>query len=88
MNDGRAELIQFLEGKGWVGARTIIEVILERFDVIPKPVVTELQLGRMVAKAGCTQNHGDGTNVNAGQRMLEQLDAAGLMIVRRDEVRR
>lgn len=63
----------------------LADLILERFDVTPKPVVSVADMDRMVRYAADAPNLPAGYG---GKRMLEQLDAAGLMIVRRDEVRR
>lgn len=87
MSDVRDALINVLRierNSAWVATNTVLaDAILERFDVVEKPVVTDRELGQMVAKI-----HGDNSfyhaNVAAkvGKRMRDQLEAAGLKIVR------
>ncbi len=84
MSDVRDELLRCLQDKGWISAATIAALILERFDVTAKPVVTAEELGRMVHMAvrnSCLHEEN-------GRKLLDQLEAAGLVIVRRDEVQR
>jgi hypothetical protein len=65
----------------------IADAILERFDVTPKPVVTDDQLGRLVcfAHMGALPGSG-GANYVRGGRMREVLEQHGLKIVRVEEV--
>ena len=58
------------------------DAILERFDVTPKPAVTDSDLGRMVQRAYSVYVE---TYAEIGKRMLDQLDAAGLKIVKADD---
>jgi hypothetical protein len=61
-------------------AKALVDAILERFDVTPKPVVTLEELGAMVSKSAL----GDGELMMA-RRMIDLLFMAGLKIVRVDE---
>ena len=70
----------------------VADTILERFDVTPKPVVTPEELGRMVVMAW----HGNRNPETVlpvdqevrrllGNRLIDELDAAGLRLERCDE---
>ena len=63
----------------------LADLILERFEVTPKPVVSVADMDRMVRYAADNPNLPAGYG---GRRMLDQLDAAGLMIVRIEEQQR
>lgn len=57
----------------------LVNRIMERFDVVPKPAVTATQLGRIlgwVRGADAEQN---------GLRLLKDLESCGLRIVRVDD---
>lgn len=87
MSDVRARLARELRlmNVNEYRANELADAILERFDVIPKPVVSESKLGFMVKQA----YQDPAWNMDyVGSRMLDQLDAANLMIVRSDEVER
>jgi hypothetical protein len=51
------------------------------FDVAPKPVVSDVELGLMVQRSYSAKHD----CVGAGRWMSDQLDAAGLKIVRVDD---
>jgi hypothetical protein len=68
-------------------ADDIADAILERWDLTSKAVVTAEELGKMVKIIGPVQIDIYSAAV-VGKRMLDQLDAAGLVIVRREEVER
>ena len=58
------------------------DAILERFDVTPKPAVTAHEMGRMVrAAVGFSSMDYE----RYGSKLLDQLDAAGLRIVKADD---
>lgn len=84
MSDVRDELFHAIEfeicnvNTSW----PVVDRILERFDVTPKPAVREIDLGQMVglAAGGYT-----GGTEEVGRKMLDQLDAACLRIVRCDD---
>lgn len=85
MSDVRAELRRAFERGGWTtGTDELVDIVLARFDVVEKPVVTAEQMGRMVNYAA----NGVASSADAdwkGRRMLEELEAAGLTIVRIEE---
>ena len=64
----------------------VADAILARFDVTEKPVVTDAELGQMVAKV-----HGENSfyhvdiATKVGERLRNQLERAGLAIVRSGE---
>ena len=73
---------------GWIGDGCIGQIaahIAERFDVTPKPVVTAAELGGMARKAVLKAAPNEELDERAGGRMLDQLDAAGLRLVRVEE---
>jgi hypothetical protein len=61
---------------------SLADAILERFEVTPKPVVTNRGLGTLV-QISCKDE--TFTTDHIGERMLEQLRASGLKIVRVDD---
>ena len=84
---------------GWIGDRQIEQIaahIAERFDVTPKPVVTDDDLGglmraafvnasdvsRLAAYINATERAGLDV---LGMKFRDQLDAAGLRLVRVEE---
>lgn len=62
----------------------VADAILARFDVVEKPVVTAGELGRMAKRAVLDSRGRPESDCDAGHRMLDQLDAAGLKLVRVD----
>ena len=89
MSDVRAELANvvatFYRGTGaMVLGREcqVADVILARFDVGEKPVVTAEELGRMVAEA---RKEGRPFAADQGKAMFRQLEALGLRIVRAED---
>jgi hypothetical protein len=84
MSDVRDQLAEHLNRLSTVDAgagEITADAILERFDVIEKPVVTSDELGRMLIHAFMW---GDDTAIR-GQRMLDLLTVAGLRIVKADD---
>lgn len=93
MSDVRAELLKVIEpnyanARAWDG---LADAILERFEVTPKPVVTARSLGELMHKAlersdvrpGWAGVDVQGLNFDSvAVKVLDQLDAAGLKIVR------
>lgn len=61
----------------------VADAILARFDVTEKPVVTDLELGVMVAHASRQR-----MLISAGGVMRNELERAGLAIVRSGEAAR
>ena len=89
MSDVRDELYDTIKPlwNAGVGLEPAIEAILERFDVTPKPVVTERDMGGMMAYAllNCRSTNVEIAGVHfdePGRMLLNQLAEAGLMIVR------
>lgn len=90
MSDVREELADVMQraytdatnGSPFSGAikYPIADAILARFDVTEKPVVTAEVLGAMVNEAALCC--GPGVDAVAGQRLLNRLQVAGLVIVR------
>ncbi len=85
MNDIRNRLLSCVSLAGPKGdLRTVqdrVDCILARFEVTPKPAVTERELGEMVITAWSSSEQAR----HMGQSLLTQLAAAGLRIVRVDE---
>ena len=85
MSDVREELIRTLKSLDYLESDELFaDAILARWDLMPKPVVTTEKLGQMVAGAAHSSNsfyHVD-VATKVGNRMLDQLDAAGLRLVR------
>ena len=82
VSDVREQLVKFFEAFGWeYVSSTYADAILERFDVTPKPAVTEKELGKLVVRA----SHANGMETGAGAKLLELLAEAGLKIVRVDD---
>jgi hypothetical protein len=63
------------------GAWSKADAILERFDVTPKPVVTEQELGLWCEVSFV----GEVDRASVGKKFLGELKRAGLVIVRLDE---
>jgi hypothetical protein len=87
MSDVREQLFEAINNVNseWAYPSTIqrtVAAILERFDVTPKPVISDDDLGSMVSKAAGGHS---GSSIAVGRKMLDQLDAACLKIVRVDE---
>ena len=82
MRDGVRETLECVIERLRNGADSIeiADAILARFDVTPKPAIGALDLGLMVAAV--VQADDGFSYLQAGRRMLDQLDAAGLKIVR------
>jgi hypothetical protein len=59
----------------------LVNRILERFDVTPKPVIGNAELGSYVR----TADEVGATNDQKGERMLTYLTKSGLRIVRVDD---
>ena len=83
MSDVREQLTEIWSN--WVdqetGPQWLADAILERFDVVEKPVVTDEALGKMCMSAACITG-GDADYV--GMRLAERLADAGLRIVKVD----
>ena len=84
MSDYRHELRDLIEDNWNMGTIVTTDAILERFDVTPKPVVSDEDLGRWVTLANGTQSH-YGRIEHVGQRMFSELESHGLKIVRVDD---
>ena len=85
MSDVREDMVRTLRARGFPDTgRMIADLILERFDVTPKPVVSDEDLGRWVTLANGTQSH-YGRIEHVGQRMFSELESHGLKIVRVDD---
>lgn len=85
MSDVRDELVKWFTRDVAHTGRSPAEVadaILARFEVTEKPVVTDRELGVMVADAHCG---GVGYFEEQGASLREALAAKGLTIVRREE---
>ena len=83
MSDVRAQLTRLLLDEGVSTYDPVADAILERFDVIPKPVVTDEALGRLIRTAlGASWYENVARNVSVGADVREELLAAGLAIVR------
>ena len=83
MSDVREQLANLLlAGKS---TQETVYDILERFEVTPKPVVVPNELGRMAKSAVLDSRGRPESDCDAGRRMLDRLDAAGLKLVRVDE---
>ena len=88
MPDARQELYRTIKPvwNAGVGLDAAIDAILKRFEVTPKPVVTDDQLGRLVCFAHMGSMPGSGgANYVRGGRMREVLEQHGLKIVRVDD---
>ena len=89
MADVRAQLIALME-RGVDGESddercgALADAILELWDLTPKPVVTDEELGRLVHKAYDVPAYTAGA---IGERMFGQLEAAGLTIVRTEDAK-
>lgn len=90
MRDVRERLIETLDGLDYLlPLNQIVDAILARFDVTEKPVVTDAELGQMVVKV-----HGENSfyhvdiATKVGERLRNQLERAGLAIVRSGEAAR
>lgn len=89
MSDVREQLVACVDAAGAKayplnqrGAATeVADAIMERFEVTPKPVVTDFDLGVMVGKAYVDM----ADYARAGASMREKLEAKGLKIVRVEE---
>lgn len=83
MSDVREQLMTEVgKAEGTLYARQrqrIADAILARWDLVPKPVVTPEQVGRMVKS---TMGFESLDYEYRGQRMLDELEAAGLQIVK------
>lgn len=85
MRDVRAQLRRAFERGGWTtGTDELVDIVLARFDVVERPVVTAKELGSIAmgvvyaTPARPRENHAEQT----GKEMLARLNAAGLTIVR------
>lgn len=74
-------LLDVAVGKISVGAGH--QRILEGFDVTPKPVISEQELGRMVRSMADDINHPAVSSVSLGADLRDALDRRGLEIVRK-----
>jgi hypothetical protein len=88
MSDARDQLIRCFESKGWmIGADELADIVLERFDVTPKPAVSDEVLGELVQamNLGIDAWQYERFRGEVGRRMRRKLMDAGLAIVRVDE---
>lgn len=84
-NDVRAHLRSAFERKGWqVGSDELADIVLARFEVTPKPVVTDKQLGEYAMKSV----KWSAAEADVGERFRTYLTDAGLTIVRSGEAAR
>ena len=93
MSEVGAQLFWLIEREfGWItqsAIERIVDLVEARFEVTPKPVVTDAVLGEYVRCASVWSNC-NACNADRGQWFRSYLDEAGLMIVRtegRDDVR-
>jgi hypothetical protein len=88
MSDVREELRQMVAEKLATRAEHlsggVADAILERFDVTPKPVVTDEALGMMARRSVVGMGAGDSSRLSerAGKSLCKELEAACLKIVR------
>ena len=87
MSDVRQQLERLLEedhGCGGSWSVALSNAILERFDVTPKPAVTDEALGMMARRSVVGMGAGDSSRLSerAGKSLCKELEAAGLKIVR------
>lgn len=92
-DDTGMELFRVIDEQfGWVASSTVekmVDLILERFEVTPKPVVDLIELGSMVYQStnysemdfSC-RAAAESTYSAAGRCLLNRLESAGLKIVR------
>ena len=82
MSDVREQLIETLKAMDYLlPDQQVADAILARFEVTPKPVVTAEELGQMMARVIAFGRDAPRFD-EAGHRMLDQLERAGLTIVR------
>ena len=84
--DAREYLLQLFQRGYTHTPERMADIILKRFDVTLKPVVTEGDLGRMMVRCWGAHAHSE-LAVEIGRKMLVLLDNAGLRIVRVDDER-
>lgn len=92
MGDVREELlgviVENLRARQGGDSQSLTNAILARFDLTPKPAVSALELGGMVARAAIdltvipAQRLDDDSLIRAGAYMAAALKAAGLTVVR------
>ena len=83
MSDVRDELIDVVVGcRNCPNAQSVADAILERFDVTPKPVISDADLGVFVRHAWRDETWVVAEN---GKQLRLMLEEAGLQIVRVDD---
>lgn len=87
MSDVREQLLGVVVGnlreRQGGDSQSLTNAILERFEVTPKPVVTDFKLGAMVAGTSTGLGYLTAREcVEMGRKLRHQLRSAGLTIVR------
>ena len=82
MSDVKGDLVKIVTMA--VSPTRMAEIITERFDVTPKPVVTDEALGMMARRSVVGMGAGDSSRLSerAGKSLCKELEAACLKIVR------
>lgn len=85
MRDVRERLRRAFERGGWTtGTDELVDIVLARFDVVERPVVTDKQLGEYAMKSV----KWSAAETDVGERFRTYLTDAGLTIVRSGEAAR